>query len=215
MKKEKQSRSIRMFHQVRELMESNLEKWQSIPEIVKTYDSFVKHLKKLLDLKPDLEMDMKSLKEEWEEKRIILVSKTFPVGNILLVYGEDHSKKTHPAFGIDRDQMNAMKNKELIKTAGLIYQKAVKYHESGLESYGLTDSMLTELDEAFRQSQYAFKMRSDMLSIRKKTLRESGMHFKAIRDLLDSRMDKLMSVFSGTHPSFYNAYVQIRKNRAL
>ena len=211
MKKAKQAGFVRMFHQVSELMESNLEKWKTVPEIRKTYDVFVKHLKKFMDLQPDLEMDLKPLKKEWKQQRKNLVDKTFPVGNILLVYTADHSIKPDPAFGISRKQMSGFKNKELLKMAALIHKKAVKYFESGLVSYGLSNSMLLELDDILKLCESAFKMRSDMLLNQKKTVKESRVQFKAVIKILDDRMDKLMTVFSGTHPSYYQAYLGARK----
>jgi hypothetical protein len=214
MKKGKQDKFIRMYHQVRDLMESNLEKWKNIPEMRKTYDGFVRHLKKLTDLQPDLEMDLEPLREEWKQKRKRLVSKSFPVANVLWVYEKDQAKEANTDFGISLDKMNGLKNKKLLKTASLVFNKAEEYRASGLEAYGLDDSMIMELEDALRQYESAMKMRTDMLLNRKKSLREFRLHFKAIQDLLAARLDKLMTVFSGTHPSFYKAYFKARKGKA-
>ena len=103
-----------MFHQVNTMMEANLEKWKNIQEIRKAYDEFVNHLKKFSDLQPDLEIDLTPLKKEWEQNRMVLVSKTFPICNILLVHADDHEKKPDPALGMSWDSMKALKEKKLI-----------------------------------------------------------------------------------------------------
>ena len=50
MKNEKRMAWILQFQEISKLMEDQLEKWHSITEIRKTYDEFIKNLKKLKDL---------------------------------------------------------------------------------------------------------------------------------------------------------------------
>ena len=57
MKKEKRLQKLEMIRQVNALMETHLDKWNSIEEIRKTYDGFVRHMKKYLDLQPDPQVD--------------------------------------------------------------------------------------------------------------------------------------------------------------
>ncbi len=211
MQKSKVNKHITMFRQVNMLMEANLEKWKAIDKIRKTYDEFVNHLKNIMDLQPDLEKDLEPLKAEWEQKRKILVSKAFPVGNILIVYAEDHNRKQKFLAGMSWNKMNSLKYKDLLKSALSIQKTAASHSKEKLEGYGLTSSMIEELDDAVKQCTYAFKMRSDILSNRKKTRKKSRKHFKAVQTLLNDRLDKLMTVFSGTHPSFYQEYLKTRR----
>jgi len=210
MKKNKKEKLVMMFHQVNTLMEENLEKWKNIEEIRKAYDEFVNHLKKFRDLQPDLEIDLSPVEEDWEQKRRVLISKTFPIGNILLVYAYDHGRKADPALGMSWETMKALKSKKLLKIAGSVNKKARKYSQNELESYGLTLTMIESLGEALRQCDHSNRMRSDLLTNRKKTLKKSDYHFKILRQLLDKRLDKLMTVFSGTHISFYQKYSEAR-----
>ena len=114
MKTEKKGKMALMFQQVNDLMEANLEKWKNIKEIRKAYDEFVSHLKKFKDLQPDLEIDLSALEEEWEQKRKVLISKAFPIGNILIVYADDHGKKADPLLGMSWGTMKGLKNKKLL-----------------------------------------------------------------------------------------------------
>ena len=199
-----------MFQQVNTLMETHLEKWKNIDEIRKAYDEFISHHKKFRDLQPDLEIDLGPVNKEWEQKRKVLISKIFPIGNILLVYADDHGKKADPSLGMSWGEMKGMKNKRLMKTARKISKKAGKYSPAELESYGLTADMITSLEEALRECDHTYRLYEDMRTNRKKTLKKSELHFRAMRKLLDKRLDKLMTVFSGTHPSFYEEYLQIK-----
>lgn len=210
MKTEKKGKMALMFQQVNDLMEANLEKWKNIKEIRKAYDEFVSHLKKFKDLQPDLEIDLSALEEEWEQKRKVLISKAFPIGNILIVYADDHGKKADPLLGMSWGTMKGLKNKKLLNIATIICKKAQKYSPGDLESYGLTADMIKVLAEALKQCDHSFRMRSDMLANRKLTEKKSGLHFKALHKLLNKRLDKLMTVFSGTHPSYYGEYLKIR-----
>lgn len=211
MKKNKEHRHLEMCLKINELMENNLDIWSGINEIRKAYDEFVKNLKRYKDLQPDLQKDLSYLVEEWEEKRKILVSRTFPVSNILLVYSEDHDKKPDPSLGMGWEAMKGMKDKKLLKAAGNVLKKARKYHKQVFDSYGLTGQMIDLLGEAYTKSHHAYRMKSDMLTNRKRTQKKSDLHYKALSKLLKKRLDKLMTIFSGTHPTFYGEYVKIRQ----
>ena len=71
---------------------------QSIAEIRKTYDAFIKNLKKLKDLQPDLETNLDPVQDELQEKRNQLIDKIFPVTNIFAVYVSDKKLKKGTAF---------------------------------------------------------------------------------------------------------------------
>jgi hypothetical protein len=210
MKEHEKEAMVLMFQRINALMEANLEKWKNIGEIRKTYDEFMSQLKKFRDLQPDLEMDLTPVKEEWERKRKILISKIFPIGNILLVYADDIGKKMDVTLGMSWGEMKGMKNKKLFKLARKICKRTQKYQPQTLENYGLTADMTGSLEQALLECDHTYRMYRDMMLNRKKTLKKSKKHFKAIRELLEKRLDKLMTVFTGTHPSFYEEYRQIR-----
>ena len=90
MKNEKRMAWILQFQEINKLMEDQIEKWHSIREIQKTYDVFVKNLKKLKDLQPDLEKNLAPVQDELKQKQENLIGKIFPVTNILAIYIDDH-----------------------------------------------------------------------------------------------------------------------------
>jgi hypothetical protein len=80
-----------------------------------------------------------------------------------------------------------------------------------LTGYGLTPVMIEELRTALSQFEYASKLLKDLLSNRKRSDKKSDFLIKSNRELLEHRLDKLMTVFSGTHPSFFQEYTELRK----
>jgi len=91
MKTKKSQAWITVFGQVNEFMERNLEKWNTIDEIRRTYDDFINNLRKLRELQPELEQDLEPIRDELSDKRALLEGKLFPIGNILEVYSNDNS----------------------------------------------------------------------------------------------------------------------------
>lgn len=225
MKKQKSQAWIEVFQELNVLMERNLDKWSSIEEIRKTYDEFISNLKKLKDLQPELEKDLAPVEQELSEKRMLLVQKVFPVGSILEVYAVDHRiRKKSNALLISRKQLESYSSKDLLDHATRIHKLTNKYmHRTEKENdsaeqvsptpdinrYGLTRSMMDELSSASHQFQSARKLRNDVISYRKKTRRKSDELIRANRKLLKNRLNKLMTVFSGMHPAFYQEYSKI------
>ncbi len=69
MKSKNRSAWILQFQEINKLMEDQLEKWNSIAEIRKTYDEFVRNLKKLIDLQPDLEKSLVPVQDDLKAKQ--------------------------------------------------------------------------------------------------------------------------------------------------
>lgn len=214
MKKQKSQAWIELFQKVNMLMERNLDKWSTIEEIRKTYDEFISNLKKLKDLQPELEKDISTVEQEMAEKRKLLVQKIFPLANILEVYAGDHrlGKKVN-ALLLSCQPLESCNNKDLIDHANRIQKLTEKYtnqpEEEDIKRYGLTRSMLDEMNSAIHQFESASKLRKDVNSYRKKIRKKSNELIRADRKLLKSRLNKLMTVFSGTHPTFYLEYRNI------
>ena len=228
MKNKKRQAWIKVFEEVNSFMEGNLDKWNTIEEIRRTYDEFINNLKKLKDLHPELEHDLTPVKLELAEKRNLLIQKLFPVGNILEVYAEDHHLgKTGLSLVIGKKQVESFSNQDLLDHATRLHKLIDKYmhrpmdeNESvkqvspgqDIKRYGLTQSMMDELNGAGHQFQSALYLRKDMTTYRKKAKKKVEGLIASNRDLLKNRLNKLMSVFSGTHPSFYTEYCEKSRN---
>ena len=211
---------ILQFQEISKLMEDQLEKWHSITEIRKTYDEFIKNLKKLKDLQPDLEKNLGPVQDELKEKQENLIGKFFPVANILAVYGSDNKlKKGVRSIIISQDELNKMKKGKLLDLAGRMLKTMEKFFpdqeqaESELSQYGLTAIMVDEFSTALTKYAYALQLNKDLLRNRSKSKKTSNRLLKDNCKLLEKRLDRLMTVFSITHPSFYQDYASIRRSK--
>lgn len=220
MKHEKRSAWILQFQELNNLMEDQLEKWNSIAEIRKTYDEFIRNLKKLKDLQPDLEKNLEPVQDELEVKQEQLIGKIFPVANILAVYGSDNKlKKSVRNLIISQEELKKMKKGKLLDLAGKLLKITDKYFpdpeksESDLSRYGLTSVMVEEFSNSLTKYAYALQLNQDLLRNRSNSKKTSNRLLKANREILEKRLDRLMTVFSVTHPSFYQDYTKIRNAR--
>jgi hypothetical protein len=219
MKNEKRSACILQFQELNKLMEDQLEKWNSIAEIRKTYDEFVKNLKKIKDLQPDLNKDLGPVKDDLKEKHKQLIEKIFPVVSVLGVYASDNKlKKSVRSIIISQDELNKMKKGKLLDFAGRMLKTTEKFfpdpeqEENELSQYGLSAIMVDEFSTALTQYAYALQLNKDLLHNLNRSKKTSNQLVKANRNLLKKRLDKLMTVFSVTHPSFYQDYADIRRS---
>ncbi len=220
MKNEKRTAWILHFQEINKLMEDQLEKWHSITEIRKTYDEFIKNLKKLKDLQPDLEKNLDPVQDELKEIREHLIGKIFPITNILAVYISDKKlKKGNRSMIISREELDKLKQAKLLDLASRMLKTTEKFfpdpgqadHE--LSNYGLTPIMVDEFSTALTKYAYALQLNKDLLRNRSKSRKTSNRLLKANRKMLKNRLDRLMTVYSVTHPSFYKDYASIRKSK--
>ena len=220
MKNKKLNTWIDQFQAVNKLMEDQLDKWNSIEEIRKTYDEFINNLKKLKDMQPDLDKDLAPVTNELEEKRKHLVSKIFPLVNILAVYVSDKNlKKGTRSIIIGREKLHKLKNGKLLDFAEQMQKNMEKYApdpgqpDGELSRYGMTPIMADEFNTSHTKYAHALHLSKDLLRNRSRLKKLANRLLKANRKLLENRLDRLMTVFSVTHPSFYQDYAGIRRSR--
>ena len=180
MKNEKRSACILQFQEINKLMEDQLEKWNSIAEIRKTYDEFVKNLKMLKDLQPDLEKNLNPVQDELKEIREHLIGKIFPITNILAVYVSDKKlKKGTRSMIISREELNKLKKAKLLDLASRMLKTTEKYFpdpgqaDNELSRYGLTPIMVDEFSTALTKYAYALQLNKDLLRNRSKSRKTS------------------------------------------
>jgi len=189
MKNEKSMAWILQFQEINKLMEAQLEKWHSITEIRKTYDEFIKNLKKLKDLQPDLEKNLDPVQDELKEKRENVIVKIFPLTNILAVYITDNKLKNGTRSMIfSKDELDKLKKAKLLDLASRVLKTAEKYlpdpdmEYHDLFSYGITATMLDEFSSALTKYAYAMQLNKDLLNNRSKSRKTSNRLLKANRE---------------------------------
>ena len=221
MKNNKTLAWITLFEKLVTYMENNLDKWNSIEEIRRTYDEFTQNLKKIKELQPELEQDLAPVKKELENNREHLIQRLFPLENILEVYAEDHKMgKKARSLLLSRKQLTALSNKNLLVHAKSLNKLIDKYMHRAedpkvrgqispaqdIKRYGLTQSMIDNLNSASHQYESSLHLLKDVFIYRSKVQKKRDTLVTTNRKLLKKRLNKLMTVFSGTHPSFYLEY---------
>ena len=258
MKKGKCEEWTGVFEQVQEFMERNLEKWNPVNEIRRTYDDFIYNLKKIKELQPELEQDITGEKEDLSGDRDLLMRRLTPVGNILEVYAQDqrigekarklvaewkkidslgphrildHSQgvfKLMDKYLSDAGDMDQLTEEASLENAedgssetdtgwtGILndepaYVSSLFEAESteDIRRYGLTREMLQELYIAIQQYRSTLKSRDEVIGQLKKLRKKRDGLVRANRKLLKKRLNKLMSVFSGPDPSFWQEYSEL------
>ena len=120
---------------------------------------------------------------------------------------------------ISREELNKLKKAKLLDLAGQMLKTTEKYlpdpdqADSELSRYGLTPIMVDEFSTALTKYAYALQLNKDLLRNRGKSRKTSNRLLKANRKMLEKRLDRLMTVYSVTHPSFYQNYTSIRRSK--
>ena len=215
---------ISIFTEIHEFMETHLNKWGTIEEIRNTYDRFVLNLKKIGDLQPELEKDFTPIREELNVRRENLLERLVPAGNIFEVYTQDHEAgKKAGTLASDWRRADSLGRHRLLDLSTGILNFMVKHlsHEetgnpeppavdqppdADLRKYGINLTILDGVQASLGEYQSTLKLLDDALGYRKKIRKKRDGLIRKNRKLLRNRLDKLMTVFSGTHPSFYLEY---------
>jgi hypothetical protein len=193
-------------------MEENLDSWNHIGEIRRSYDDFVKNLKRLREVKKDLLRDLSPFRTSLIEKRRQLLQKLSPLTNVLAVYIQDHpSGKKIETMVQQRHQLKEYGHTSLLKYAKKLF-KLLRKRLGGaqIRRYGLTEDMIRDLGGSIHEFESSLKLKSDLFSAQEKTIGRAEKLIRNNRKLLKRRLDQLLTVFSGTHPGFYNTYRELR-----
>ena len=122
---------------------------------------------------------------------------------------------------ISKEELNKLKKVKLLDLASRMLKATEKYfpdpgqEDSELSRYGITAVLLDEFSTALTKYAYALQLNKDLLRNRSKSRKTSNRLLKANRETLNKRLDRLMTVFSVTHPSFYQDYVSIRRSKIV
>ena len=220
--KKKHSRKIAQQKAVMEVMEENLDKWQSFKAIEKNYDRFVRNLKKINDYEVNLMADLTPLKEKKKSSKGELLEKLFPVISVLDVFAaETGDKKLAKLSGVSFSELERMKHNALVtysikvvKVSGALLemeaQEGRKRSGYVIADYGLTSRHLKGLQAALEaclsdESAYARVRRK-----RKKSKARMKRRIRENNKLLRDQMDRMMHLFRDIQPSFYNSYIRSR-----
>jgi hypothetical protein len=217
-----QTKQIEIQKSVMDVMEKNLSKWQSIEEMRKNYDLFIRNIKKIDDYLAEVKADPASLKKKMLRSKKELIRHLSPVIGVLEVYAGDSGNKKLvrlAASGIDdlkRLKAGALTGycRQVLKAINSLTEKQAAEAPGGpdrmISDYGLTLNHLEKLKEASDQHAADIKdYRNSRDEIRKS---RSGLE-RRIREnskIVKRRMDPIMLLFRDSHRDFHDAYFSSR-----
>jgi hypothetical protein len=213
---EKQEKKVAVQKAVMEVMETHNSRWQSVPEMKKNYDIFVRNLKKIDDHIEVLRTDPDPLKKDRLHSRQALIDQLFPVISVLGVYAFDRGDSKLGKFvrmkfsDLEKMKADALQKYgiKVLKTSRALMEG----QEAGqpLTDYGLTgkhlDRMKQALDRFIQDDASYVRSREEKKKSRKKLDRRIAENDQ----LLKKKLDRMMHLFRDTQKKFYNAYTGSR-----
>ncbi|HER09080.1 MAG TPA: hypothetical protein ENO20_09240 [Bacteroides sp.] len=225
---EKQQKEVAAQKAVMEVMEKNIARWQSVSEMKKEFDLFVRHIKKMDDHLAVIRKDMAPLKKARLESRKALIDQVFPVISVLRVYAYDTGdRKLGRQVKMKFSDLEKLKGNALTKYCYRVLKRsralteqdadAEKAKKKGKETparslteYGLTakhfDQLQQSLGRFIRDDEVLMHAREE----KKKSRKDLDRRIRTNNRLLEKKLDHMMQLFRDTQKTFYNAYVRSR-----
>jgi chromosome segregation ATPase len=207
---------------VMDVMEKNLAAWQSVEEMRKDYDLFVRNLKKIDDDLAEIKKDLAPLKKKRLRSKNALIQQLSPVTGILEVYAGDSGDRKLARLTDSRiDDLKRLKTdalkqycEKVLKEVASLMETQAGNNQKGsrrmISGYGLTEEHLERLKKAL--DQYATDAENHMNS--RNDIRKSRARLeRRVREnsqLLKKRMDRMMLLFHDSHKDFHDAYFSSR-----
>ena len=219
---EKQNRQYEMQKTIVGVMEKHITKWQSVKELKKKYDRFIRSIKKIEDYDLILKSDLSPLKRKRSNAKQALIDQVFPVTSVLSVYASDLSdKELANLVNVKYGGLEKKKNEGLIKYCFEILKiarqlmekkdeqvKKTKAHK--IADYGLTARHLDALQgclDQFIRDVHSYK---ETTTLRKKSRKKLERRIKDNERLMTKKLDKMMHLHRDNQKIFYDAYIKAR-----
>jgi hypothetical protein len=218
-------KQVAIQRSVMAVMEQHLPAWQQVAELKKSYDLFVKNLKKINDSSGLLKLDLAPLKKKRLKSRESLILHIRPVIAVLGVYANDTGdKKLAGLVRVKSGELGKMGKQglkkycqKLIKTTTTLLEPARKEEKqppsATLSGYGLTPGHLMHIQKALETYLKDDLQYSDSRARKEKAKSVLAKRIEANNSLLKAKMNKLVSLFRNSDKAFYGSYL-IALNKA-
>ncbi|MBN1184356.1 MAG: hypothetical protein JXB49_18845 [Bacteroidales bacterium] len=228
--KDKQNRKTEMYFKVQGQLKEGSPKWDGIPEFKNTIDGFFANNEVLTNLKKEDATDITPVLMEKINRKEILINSAVPVCSVLQVYAYDtDNENLAKKLGFTAEKLSKVKDSELIskcktiwKSAKTAYDKSVKTADKlivknkkekvkeSIHSYGLTQDMIEELKKNIKRYIDSVLQLRDSISYLNKCRKQINKMVKANDNLLNYKLDKLITLFETTDKEFVKKYRESR-----
>jgi hypothetical protein len=218
----KQQKQVAIQKAVMEVMEKHLTKWQSVTELKRKYDRFVRNLKKIDDYYLDLQKHLAPLKQSKRNSRKALLEQLFPIASVVGVFAYDMGdRKLGKNVDMKLSELKKMKADALekycfkvLKISGSLLEPTVETASSppkhAIADYGLTPKHLESLQLALENSIRDEEEFSKTKLSKKKSKAKLEQRVRENNILLKKKMDRMIRLLRESQKTFYADYIKSR-----
>lgn len=200
-----------MFDTVISFLDTNSDKWTSIPKVGEFKNQFSQLAAQIDEAQQDQQNAQVFLGKNKTQLKSTVAQKADILNDCLeafaLVTG---NKKLASTMAASYSDLNRMRNNDFNPAVKSVINEAEKNLEVLTAEYGVTteqiDGLKSDLDEflSVNGQPRAYRVASVQATKDLETL------FIEARDILENRLDKVMSIFKRRDANFYNGYVAAR-----
>ena len=220
--KEKLLRQLEAQRSVMGVMENNLQVWQSVKEIRKNYDTFVRNIKKIGDCLAVTGTDLEPLKEKMRLSRESTIGHLLPIAGVMEVFaGDTGDRKLAKIAKATIKSPEKMKTSSLRKYCLEVLKRASGLLESPaagtkgkddhhLSGYGLTVKHIQRLQESSDFFCHIVDNYEEALEKRDKYETRLERYIQDNKMILTRKLDRTILLFRDSHKEFHDSYFRAR-----
>lgn len=200
-----------MFDTVISFLDTNSDKWTSIPKVGEFKNQFTERVTQIDEAQQDQQQAQVYLGKNKTQVKSTVAQKADILNDCLeafaLVTGNNKLAGTMASSYSD---LNRMRNTDFIPAVKSVINEAEKHLEVLTAEYGVTteqiDGLKSDLDEflSVNGQPRAYRVASVQAT------KDLELLFIEASDVLENRLDKVMSIFKRRDASFYNGYIAAR-----
>jgi len=208
---DRQNANLNMFQAVSNVLEAQKSKFENVVVI----NTAATDLKTKIGLireadKSRQETHVKAASAEKQNTEDDLMNQTLMVARITNVYAFDTKNQSLILqTSITKSQFYNAQANEKVSMARIVLNKA-KENELALKDYGLESRTLNTLTATLEAYEQLVVKPRDVITERKGQTVSMAQLFAETKSLLNDRMDKLITLYKESDPSFYDAYFSAR-----
>lgn len=206
----RQKNKLNMFHATEEICDLNTATWTPITAYGAAFVLFQGKVRDIESLQVKQEADLKGIKENKDNKKSSMISKTLSVSKPMIAFANvTNNPQLRQEVDYSETDLFKSADSDLEARCKLIHQKA-DANSAALVGYGVTALMITGLDTAITDFHEVISGPRSAEAVKKQQTAEIEVLIKETDQILKGQLDPLMVLFESSAPEFYGAYKNAR-----
>jgi uncharacterized protein YyaL (SSP411 family) len=204
------NRYFRMFNSVQTFLDENTALWSTIAILTglkNELDEIIQRIRMIYDTNHD---DSKAITREKNKLKDILCLKASIMAAALAALGEITDNENLKEYAeYSQSKLDKTTENDLFNiVANLI--NVSRAHLENLTNYGISENLVNELETSLDDTRELAGESRNIKNNVYANIGEADDLINAGRDLLSTKMDKVMTLYKGTQPKFYDLYKRSR-----